>query len=155
MTVLLMQSNLNNKYHLSLAQMNHPCQSLASPTASTAAWVSPLQPWGAAKGATTTAPSPWSTASSRLKTSSTTSAPTAPTAFLSRRAHFRRYPGTSLSSPAWSTPTPAFLSWPRAAGPGSTLLWGSPWGPPMAPARTSPLAAAEDTQTFQPALLPG
>lgn len=152
-----MQLNQRNNHQLfvPVVQMSHPCQSLASLTASTAAWVSPLQPWGAAKEAPTTAPSPWNTASSLLKTSSMTSAPTAPTASLNHRGHFRQYPDTSLLSPAWSIPTLPFLSWPRAVVPGSTRLWGPPWGPPTAPARTSPQAAAADTQTFLPVRPPG
>lgn len=145
----------NYKYHVCVvlvAQMNHPCQSSAIPMASTAASVSPLQPWGAAKEATTIAPSPWSTVSCPLKTSSMTSAPTARTVSLSHQGHFRHCPDISLSSPAWSTLTLAFPSWPRAAGLGSTLQWGSPWHQPTAQAQTSPQEAAEDTQTFQPVL---
>lgn len=135
--------------------MNHPCQSLATLTVCTAVWVSPLRPWGAAKGATTTVPSPWSTASFLLKTNSMTSAQTAPMAFLSHRGHFRHYPDTSPSSPVWSIPILVFLLWARAAGLESTPLWGSPWGQPMVPVRTSPQAAVEDTQTFLPVLSPG
>lgn len=133
-------------------QMNHQCQSLATLTAFTAAWASPLQLWEAAKRATL---SPLSTASSLLKTSSTTCAPTAPTAFLSHRGHFRHYQDTSLSSPTWSTLILPYLSWPKAAVLGSTLLWGFPWGQLTAPAQTSLPAAAVDTQIFQPVLPPG
>lgn len=133
-------------------QMNHQCQSLATLTAFTAAWASPLQLWEAAKRATL---SPLSTASSPLKTSSTTCAPTAPTAFLSHRGHFRHYQDTSLSSPTWSTLILPYLSWPKAAVLGSTLLWGFPWGQLTAPVQTSLPAAAADTQIFQPVLPPG
>lgn len=136
-------------------QMNHPCRSSATPTASTAAWVKPLRPWGAAKGATTTAPFPWSMASSRHKISFTTSAPAAHTAFLSRPARFRHYPDTHLLSLVWSILTPAFLSWARVAARGWPRLWGSPWGQLMAPARTSLQAAVEDTQIFLLAPPPG
>lgn len=145
----------SNNFVLAVAQMSRPCQSSASPTASTAAWASPLQPWGAGRGPTTTAPSRWSTASCPRRTSSTTSAPTAPTACRSRRAPCRRCPDTSPSSQAWSTPTRPSPSWARAAGRGSTPPPGAPWGPPTAPARTCRRAAAGGTRTFPPARPPG
>lgn len=135
--------------------MSLPCQSSALPTASTAAWASRLQRWGAAREPTTTAPSRWSTASCPPRTSSTTSAPTALTASRSRLDPCRRCPDTSPSSPAWSTPTRPSPSWARAAGRGSTPPAGGRWGPLTAPVQTCRRAAAGDTQTFPPARLPG
>lgn len=135
--------------------MSHPCRSSALPTASTAAWASPLQLWVVARGPTTTAPSRWSTASYPRRTSSTTSAPTAHTASRNRPEPCRRCPDTSPSSPAWSTPTRPSPSWARAAGRGSTPPAGAPWGPPTDPVQTCRREAAGDTQTFPLARPPG
>lgn len=131
-------------------QTSHPCRSSVTPMASTAAWASRLQPWGAA-----TAPSPWSMESSPLRTSTVTSAPAAPTAYPSPQSRFRPCPGTSPPSPAWSTLTPACPSWPKAGPRGWTQAWEECWGALTAPARICPLAAVGATQTSQRVQLPG
>ena len=133
--------------------MSPPCQSWATPTASIVAWVNHLLLWGAAREATT-APSPWSMESFPPRTSSTTSAPAAPTDSHNPQARFRSFPGTSHLSPVLSILTPAFLSWPRVWRQGWTRAWGL-WVVPTAQARTCPLAAVVATQTSHQVLLPG
>jgi len=126
--------------------MSPPCPKWAIPMGFTA--ISTKRPllWGDRLGPT--GAFLWITAASRLRTSTTTCDPTAPTGYPSHQLPCKHCLATSLYSPAWFTQTTAWASWDKADK-GCPSPWGSWLG--TGPAPTSPPAAAGGTRISLPA----
>ncbi len=107
-------------------QMSRPCRSWVTPMAFTAVWVKALRLW--VVRVEVIRPSRWSIVpSSPHRSNTTTSRPAVPTASHSLQAHYRPFPDTSPSSPAWSTQSLAYPWWVTAEA--RTWLRGFAWWP--------------------------